>query len=135
MNQLTYEQLVAAYSDGGYAAVEKLCEPHNLPRAWCEPCEMQTPTFNEACACCGTVRETNLDGHDWVLKGEGKEPVASTWITVGNVSLKVSRDQHSMHVVALPLGQEMNDAPLAEFTLWFSDVQGEIEDTKEEVSQ
>lgn len=57
MTELTYEILVKAYEDGGYTAVEELCKPHNLPRARCEPCEMVTPTFEAACACCGTTRE------------------------------------------------------------------------------
>ena len=57
MNILTYDQLVKAYEDGGCSAVEKLCKPHRLPRARCEACDTDTPTFDGACACCGTSRE------------------------------------------------------------------------------
>jgi hypothetical protein len=73
MNDLTYESLVKAYEDGGYTAVEKLCEPHNLPRAWCEPCEMSTPTFEDGCACCGTIRKKLKKYHVYVTRVETHE--------------------------------------------------------------
>lgn len=57
MTPLTYDLLVATYERGGASAVEELCSPHNLPRAHCVACETDTPTFENACACCGSVRE------------------------------------------------------------------------------
>jgi hypothetical protein len=54
---LTEETLLSAYDNGGVIAVLNLCEPHNLPLEWCEPCEQDTPTWGKVCAVCWSCRE------------------------------------------------------------------------------
>ena len=54
--KLTQESLVAAYDNGGVPAVLDLCETHDLPVAWCEPCELDTPTWDHVCAVCFSAR-------------------------------------------------------------------------------
>ena len=54
--KLTQESLVAAYDNGGVPAVLDLCESHDLPIAWCEPCELDTPTWDHVCAVCFSAR-------------------------------------------------------------------------------
>ena len=57
MKKLTAQRLRHAYERDGVSGVEKLCEPYNLPRAFCEPCEDDTPTWEHVCAVCWTVRD------------------------------------------------------------------------------
>lgn len=58
INGLAYSTLVEAYENGGPSAVESLCEAHGITeRAYCGPCETDTPTFGGVCAVCGTVRD------------------------------------------------------------------------------
>jgi hypothetical protein len=54
--ELTEIALLAAYDQGGPAAVLDLCEPHELPFELCEPCEEMTPTWQCVCAVCWTAR-------------------------------------------------------------------------------
>lgn len=69
----------------------------------------------------------NLDDLDVVLAPAPERERAATWITVGNVSLHLRRDRHSVRISALPLGHEMHE-PVDEMCIWFSDMQKEIDD-------
>jgi hypothetical protein len=57
VNGLRYSQLVRAYDLYGTRGVEDLCAKHGITeRAYCSPCESDTPTFDGACAVCGSAR-------------------------------------------------------------------------------
>lgn len=63
INGLTYKMLVDCYENArdGQSAVEALCAKHGLTeRAYCSPCEDDTPTFDDVCAVCGTVRRPTM---------------------------------------------------------------------------
>ncbi len=73
----------------------------------------------------------SINGLDVVLADLGV-PDAATWVTVGNVSLHIKKHDHEVTVTAYPLGLETNKPPLGELTVWFSDAQLEIEESKNE---
>ena len=56
--KLTATKLYKAYEKGGQTEVEKLCE--HLPRAFCEPCEDETPKWGEVCAVCFSAIEQKI---------------------------------------------------------------------------
>ncbi len=60
MEENIYDKAVELYDTKGVSAVYDYANELGLQYEYCEPCENETPTLDEACLVCGTDNNINV---------------------------------------------------------------------------